>query len=167
MFFDYVNDPGVFRVKPIINHTVRGLCVKPYPGHPKGCPNFGRCDRCPPQAPFFDEVFDLDRPVFAVINEFNFGDHVTKMLMLKKKNGKWRTEKEARCVLYWQGGARKQLEMKVSALLKEDCARGMVSTWCPEGMGVDVEACTLQGGIRLWPLTNIARQVALLAFPRM
>jgi hypothetical protein len=30
----------IVQVNPVIDYSVRGLCVKPYYNHPKGCPNF-------------------------------------------------------------------------------------------------------------------------------
>lgn len=165
--------PLAVQVEPAIDYSVRGLCVKPYPLHPKGCPNFGKCDRCPPKAPLFDQVFDLRYPVLAVVNEFDLAAHVAKMAI---RNPSW-GERQLRCVLYWQGTARKQLREKIEKVLHSPTvlhhgvwttpsSLGYEATWCPEGMGVDVTATMERAGIHLeWPIVKIARQVALIGKP--
>lgn len=146
-------------VTPIIDPKVRGLCGLPYPGHPRGCPNIGKCDRCPPLAPLFDRAFDLSAPVFAVVNEFDLGAHVERMAA---RNPGW-TDRQLRCVLYWQGTARKQLNQKINALLSPGWFPGYAATICPEGMGVDVTATMAAAGVILeWPPAKIARQVAFI-----
>lgn len=151
----------MIQVDPVVDHSVRGLCVRPYPLHPKGCPNFGKCDRCPPKAPFFEEAFDLALPVFAVVNQFDLAAHVARMAA---RNPDW-SDRQLRCVLYWQGTARKQLQEKIQTALAG--LPGYVATWCPEGMGVNVTATMQAIGVPMeWPPVNVAMQVALLGFPR-
>lgn len=150
------------RVYPIINRSIMGLCFKPYPGHPHGCPAAGKTDRCPPLAPDFDKAFDLSRPVYAVVNEFDLGAHATRMLA---KHPKW-SDRQCRCVLYWQGTARKQLKEKIEKVLANPALAGYGSTWCPEGMGVNVTETMKAAGVVLeWPPERIARQVAFIAVP--
>lgn len=151
------------QVFPVLDSRVRGLCVKPYDGHKKGCPNFNdpkHSHRCPPGAPLFDTYFDLNQPVYVVLNEFDLAQHVTRM---KLRNPTW-TDRQLRCVLYWQQTARKQLSEKLEAALA--ILLGYEATWCPEGMGVNVTATLENAGILLeWPPIRIARQVAFLAKP--
>lgn len=152
-------------VTPVLEYEVRALCVRPYPNHPKGCPNVGKCDRCPPAAPGFAHAFDISAPVYAVVNEFDLGTHVQKLKATPKKDGSIRSDDEARCVLYWQGAARKQLNAKIKEALAS--LPGYAATWCPEGMGINVTATLAAAGIDLeWPPVRIARQVALLGIPR-
>lgn len=157
-----VSTPDVVLVVPVIDYSIRELCTKPYPLHPKGCPNVGKCDRCPPTAPLFDKVFDLGQPVYAVINQFDLAGHMAKMAI---RNPHW-SDRQLRCVLYWQGTARKQLRSRIiSALIS---LPGYSATSCPEGQGVDVTATLAATGVWLeWPPVNIVRQVAFLgkAFP--
>ncbi len=49
----------IIEINPVIDYSVRRLCVKPYPNHKKGCPNFNKKEGCPPTADFFDKVYDL------------------------------------------------------------------------------------------------------------
>jgi hypothetical protein len=156
------------RVDPVLNSRMRGLCVRPYGNNKKGCPNFGdpaHAHRCPPGAPLFADKFDMSQPVYAVINEFEYGAHVEKMLATPKKNGKARTLDEAKCVLYWQGAARAALRKKIGAALST--MPGYEATWCPEGHGVNVTETLKNVGIILeWPPKRIACQVAFLGVPR-
>jgi predicted metal-binding protein len=150
------------RVSPVLDPSVRGLCCRPYPLHPKGCPNFGQRATCPPQAPLFVSVYDAARPVWAVVNEFDLGGHVERM---RAAHPNW-SDRQLRCCLYWQRGARKQLQRKVMAACctLDEGTYGV--EFCPEAMGVNVTATLAAEGITLeWPPVRIARQVALIAYP--
>jgi len=148
---------ALVRVVPVVDYSVRALCVRPYPLHPRGCPNVGKCERCPPIAPLFDVAFNLEQPVYAIVNEFNLGEHVARM---KSRNPTW-SDRQLRCVLYWQPKARKQLAGKIDRALEG--LQGYTATWCPKGMGVNVTETLEQAGISLeWPPNAIARQVAFL-----
>lgn len=167
LFDDNLPTEPLLRVYPVIDSRVRGLCPKPYGKNKNGCPNFGdpkHSYRCPPEAPLFEKKFDLSRPVYAVINEFAYGAHVERMLATPKKDGSTRSLDEAKCVLYWQNTARKQLQAKIDAALAT--LPGYEATWCPEGHGVNVTETLAKVGITLeWPPKRIARQVAFLGVP--
>ena len=149
-------------VEPVIDPRVRGLCTKPYEGHPKGCPNFGRCDRCPPHAPTIENMIDLSRPVFVVWNAFPLGEHIEKM---RVKHPDW-TERQLLNCLYWQGTARKQLKQKIEdfrwyTLIRNPGFRYIVLT-TPEACGVNVtETMASVGEALQWPARTVAYQVAI------
>ena len=150
----------LIRVSPIMDATVRGLCCKAYDLHPRGCPNFGQRPTCPPAARLFSDVYDMAKPVWAVINEFDLGGHVER---LKIAHPNW-SDRQLRCVLYWQGGARAKLALKIKMALAT--LPRFRSETCPEAMGVNVTATLASEGITLeWPPVHIARQVALIAVP--
>lgn len=150
-------------VIPVIDYTVRALCASPYPGHKKGCPNIGKCDRCPPAAPLFDQHFDMSQPFFAVINEFDLAGHVERM---RERNQAW-SDAQLRCCLYWQPTARKQLESRILSVLTHPQFRDYSFTGCPEGMGMNVTETLLQAGIELeWPPVQVVRQVAVIGIRR-
>lgn len=155
----------LIEVHPVMNRKVRRICRQPYPNHPKGCPNFGAKEGCPPQALIFDKVYDLDVPVFAVINSCDMHVHVACM---EQRNPDW-TDRQLKCVLYWQASARKELERKINEVLKEypECkGKGYGFEMCPEAMGVNITETLDEVGIELeWPPVIVARQVALLAKP--
>jgi predicted metal-binding protein len=154
----------------VLEPTVRRLCREPYPGHPKGCPNWGKKDGCPPRARLLENVFDLKAPVYLVHNRFCLAEHVNK---LRAKHPTW-SDRQLRCCLYWQGTARKQLRQKVSETLCEmiqfsDFGPGddPVVLYCPEACGVNVSRTMRRMGIRLeWPPMSFAYQVALIGHRR-
>lgn len=147
------------RVNPVVDSTVRDLCVRRYPGHPRGCPNFGKKPTCPPQAPMIADVIDLERPVFAIWNRFDLAGHVRRM---KERHPDW-SKRQAVCCLYWQPRARKELRQRVVAFLRAH--RGTRVVFTPEAMGVNVTATMRQAGVQLeWPPRSIAYQVALVGY---
>jgi predicted metal-binding protein len=155
----------IIEVNPIIQEDIRNLCRRPYPGHPKGCPNYGKRSTCPPDAPIYDSLYDLSRPVFAIITEFNLEAHAKRM---REIHPDW-SEAQLYCVLYWQGGARKNLRSNIAKFLSQH--PGYKAETVPEAMGVNVTRTLWNAGIILeWPKhperIKIARQVALAAIPR-
>ncbi len=147
---------GYSRVKPFLDAEMRQRCKLPYPNHPKGCPNFGKSKRCPPQAKILRTVADFSQSFYVIWNEFDFGKHVRKM---KDRHPEW-SERQARCCLYWQGTAQKQLREWIADFKLNH--HGYDITQCPEAMGVNVTATMLRADVVLeWPPENIARQVAL------
>jgi len=167
---------ALLRVEPVIDYSVRGLCVRPYPNHPKGCPNFDKRGTCPPDAPTIGQILDLQRPVYLVYNRFDFGAHVEKM---RAKHPDWSQRQLENC-LYWQGTARKRLKKKIYvARLKifEVLSRPAVIPpaqgfrlevlTVPEACGVNVTATMQKIGIQLeWPPVEYAYQVALIGVRR-
>lgn len=150
----------IYTVIPVINYSVRGLCAKPYEGHPKGCPNFRSRETCPPTAPFFGDAFDLSKPVYAITETFNLAAHV---LSMKRKHPDW-SDRQARCCLYWQGGVRKALNDSVNRFLQHH--PGLICTDCPEAMGVDVTATMAAVGVQLeWPPESYVTKIALAGSP--
>jgi len=142
-------------VVPVLEPSIRGLCVRPYPGHKKGCPNFGKREYCPPQAPLLPLVFDLHRPVIAVWNRFDLAAHVGR-LQVKHPEWSWR---QLVCCLYWQGTARRALEGEIKVALPQ----GNIGVLrCPEACGVNVTATMASIGVVLeWPPKTVTYQVAL------
>ncbi len=142
--------------KVIIDRKMCGMCVKPYPGHPKGCPNYNHKAGCPPHTPLFGEVYDLDRPVFAIVTEFDLGAHVARMAA---DHPDW-SDRQLLCCLYWQGTARANQTNAILSFQSEHpdhkCDR------CPEAMGVNVTETLKLAGVELeWPPRKIVRHVAL------
>jgi len=150
-----------FEVAPVIDYSIRALCGKPYPGHKKGCPKFrsGHIG-CPPCAPFFDREFDINLPIYAVVNRFDIKSHMEK---LAARNPSW-SERQLRCCLYWQATARKRLKEKIGCVLRLEQFKDYESTTCPEAMGVNVsETLEMIGIILEWPPMTVAHQVAIIA----
>jgi len=148
---------GWLRVKDLQwNSGLRKLCTRRYPGHPRGCPNFGKRDSCPPQAPLINETLDLTQPVWVIYNDFDLASHVAKM---RARHPNW-TERQMYCLLYWQPTARKHLRAVIEEFLQQHPGLLVVST--PEAQGVDVTSTMRGVGIYLeWPPRNVAYQVVL------
>jgi predicted metal-binding protein len=148
------------RVTPVYEPRVRGLCVKPYALHPKGCPNFDSKAGCPPGAPQLPAAFDLSRPCFAIYGVFDLAAHVERM---RAAHPAW-SDRQLTCCLYWQPAARKVLESEIAKFLVEHPE--MEANRCPEALGMNVTATMAAAGVELeWPPRTKTVQVALAAVP--
>jgi len=144
----------------VISPRVADWCKLAYPGHPKGCPNYGKAAKCPPKAPHITDFIDITRSIYLVHSEFDLKSHAEQM---KEKHPEW-TARQCRCLLYWQSRSRKQ--MKERALLAIKMLRTNRATACPEAMGVNVFATALLSGLKLdrTRSIDIARHVTLLGY---
>ncbi len=127
--------------RPRINYKAREWCMLPYPDHPKGCPNYGNRSTCPPTVPLLEQVYNLSRPSYLVVVEFDLATHVRAMMI---RHPDW-TERQAKCVLYWQGTVNKQLRVEVGSYLK--IIPNLVVTLCPEAIGLNVIATAQLAGV--------------------
>jgi predicted metal-binding protein len=153
------------RITPVFDQKFRGLCIKPYPLHPHGCPNFGKAIRCPPAVGLLEEVYDLQKPSYTIYNVFDLDAHVGKM---RRLHPNW-SERQLYCCLYWQGKARKELKSEVEKFHRtKDPMKELLVTTCPEAMGLNVTETMRRAGIKLeWPPVEIALQVAFAGIPRI
>lgn len=144
----------------IINFSAREWCRLPYPNHPKGCPNYGIADRCPPKAPLVHRYFDLTRPLYLVHSEFDLLSHIERM---REKRPDW-SDLQLKCVLYWQNKSRKQMIERVSEAVK--ILRTDRMTACPEAMGVNVFATSYISGLKLERTRDIkiCRHITLIGY---
>jgi predicted metal-binding protein len=157
-------------VIPVLDKSVRSLCVKPYPNHPKGCPNWNKKEGCPPKAKLLGDIFDLAKSVYLVYNRFDFGSHVERM---RERHPEW-SQRQVECCLYWQGTARKQLRAQVEEFLVEAYNTQPLHVFsqlhqlhCPEACGVDITATMKSIGIDMeWPPKTVTYQVALVGFAK-
>ncbi|NLI13492.1 hypothetical protein [Pelotomaculum propionicicum] len=130
----------ILKVDPVIDRQISANCLKPYHGHPGGCPNYGRKKGCPPGAPLFSDFMDLTKPVYAIINviPLHAGSDAFSSHALEKKSFK----------------------EEITSFLREH--RGYHVTTCPEAMGVDITKTLAGAGFKLeWPPQNYVCQVAL------
>lgn len=144
----------------IIEPRVRGMCRLPYPGHPRGCPNFDHKTGCPPKCLSFGERFNLQQPLYAIVNEFDLGSHVERM---RTAHPGWST-RQLECCLYWQQTARGQLADQIRVFLFDH--PGYETDACPEAGGVNVTETMRQVGVILeWPPKRTVRHVAIAGLP--
>ncbi len=149
------------RVVPVVDLKVRGLCVKPYPGHAHGCPNFFKKKGCPPRCPRLGDHFDLSMPCFIIWSEFDLAKHVRRM---RDSHPGW-SERQLTCCLYWQGTSRKKLTGEIAEFRARHPA--YLVERCPEAMGLNVTATMSAAGVDLeWPPKRIVRTVAFAAVSR-
>jgi predicted metal-binding protein len=140
------------KVKPVVDTQMRALCVKPYPLHKHGCPNFDKKAGCPPAAPIFNHSGDI----YAIYNIFPYKQHIESM---RQRHPNW-SDRQVKCVLYWQGTARKQLRYEIRSFL--DTVDDFYIIGCPEAQGVNLTKTMSNVGIELeWPPVNIAYQIVL------
>lgn len=146
--------------KLVLSNQSSNWCKLPYPNHPKGCPNYGNSFRCPPKSPHVTNVFDFEKPVYFVHSEFDLKAHAEKM---KEKHPKW-SERQCRCVLYWQSRSRKQMKERVDFACQMVKANRVES--CPEAMGVNVFATAMTSGLILDKTKDIkiARHISMIGF---
>lgn len=148
------------KVEIVIDQKMRGKCKSPYPNHPKGCPNYNKRGDCPPKVPLIWAVMDLEKPVFAIWNVYDFKQHTDKM---RGKHPEW-SDRQVECCLYWQGTARKQLKAEISVFLREQGNHTVLTT--PEACGVNITETMKNIGVILeWPPKTVTHQVALAGTP--
>ena len=146
----------------IISDKVADWCRMQYPGHPKGCPNYGKNSKCPPDAPHITEYFDINKQLYLVHSEFDLKSHAE---MMKEKHPEW-SDRQCRCLLYWQSRSRKQMKERAELAIK--LLRTDRVTACPEAMGVNVFVTALLSGLKLDRTRNIniSRHVTLIGFSK-
>ena len=154
-------------VRPIFQQSVRDLCTAPYPNHPKGCPNFGKRDTCPPRCKLLSEVLNLNEDVWALWATFDIGSHIEKM---RRLHPSW-SKRQLVCCLYWQGTVRKFLRVESERWLAEYMAdtpqeKGkFIILTCPEATGVNVTQTMADIGIDLeWPPEHVTRMIYLAGY---
>ena len=143
--------------KLIIDHRAREWCKLPYPDHPKGCPNFGKKSICPPQVSTIEDWLENTDELRFVYVSFNLKEHAERML---ERNPHW-SQRQARCLLYWQPKVNKALVSLVSTLAHKN---GIKITYCPEAMGVDVIKTAQSAGLPIVaPPIDVVYKIALVA----
>jgi predicted metal-binding protein len=145
-----------------IDHSVRNLCSKPYPLHPKGCPNYNKRPTCPPQAALIENIIDLSRRVYVIWTVFDFGLHKQQMKYLHPD---W-SKRQCECCLYWQSKARKELRNEIEKRIVSD-KNNMIVLACPEAHGVNVTATMASiGEILEWPPITKTYQIAVVGWKK-
>ncbi len=77
-------------------------CTLPYDNHSKGCPNYGKKNTCPPDAPYLEHEVKSYEHIYLLYLRFDF-----EMYRVIRGN-EWinkgfpYTEKQLRCLLYYQ-----------------------------------------------------------------
>jgi hypothetical protein len=150
-----VGVPIIKKVEPVIDYCVQTLCLNPYEGHPHGCPNYGKKAGCPPCL-LYDDVHDTSLGVYAIINVYNYKGFIDRM---REAHPLW-SDRQVKCVLRWQGSARKQLRLAINEFKSIYGGEYNINT-CPEGLGVNVSETLKAVGVEIYPIIDVTYQVAL------
>jgi predicted metal-binding protein len=143
----------------IFSADIQRLCARPYPGHPHGCPNFGRKVGCPPRQLVINQVLDFSRPIYVIWTELNLAAWVRRMAKLHSKLKTYAQQVNLR---YWQPTMRSQLNSLVSRAIQGGLIEIAVD---PEAHGVNVSALMQLIGVKLeWPPKTFVRKVVLAGF---
>ncbi|MBU7016320.1 MAG: hypothetical protein HXS44_02330 [Theionarchaea archaeon] len=138
-----------------IDHNVRDLCRKPYPGHPKGCPNYGKKKECPPQAPLLEDFIDISQPHYFV---------VLKCIRNGRFPNQESTLEEAQFHSYWSDTLEKILCKYIQEFQKDH--PGTVFTYHPSAVGVDVLETARNVGIPLQENPEkVFHKIVLIGYP--
>lgn len=138
------------------SEKVQDLCKCHYPNYPKGCPNYGKKETCPPQAKLINYILDLNKRVYLIWTDFDVGKHARRM---KKKHPHW-SEKQMYCCRYWQSTARKIHKEEIEKLQEKYKFKKVIRS--PEGNGVNVFGLMKKMGVVLeWPPRKITRVISL------
>lgn len=148
--------------KLVIDYRAMEWCKLPYPGHKKGCPNYGKRPECPPQAPKVEDWIDLNKPHYFIVVKFNMAAHVKKM---KSRHPEW-SVRQTRNPRHWQGTVRKRLKEAVNEFINKE-SRKLVFTLLPEAMGVHViiTAKKLEIPIKTRPIDTVYK-IVLAGYPK-
>lgn len=135
-------------------------CKLPYPKHPNGCPNFGHRADCPPNMPYFLDVYKPEVKVAAL--EFNFDEY----LSFRRRNHPNWTEKALRNPRHFQNHLDANLEREIKKIGEHGTLENFVPVYTSEAMGVNMHlTCQRAGVILQWPPKDVMYRIALLAQP--
>jgi len=127
----------------VINFKAMGpWCRLPYPDHPKGCPNYGKKETCPP---FSKPFYALVKPPFYLVI-YNF-DLEAQVLRMKKRHPEW-SERQCRNLLYWQKGVTKKLREEANSFIQTN-EKDLILLKVPESNGVNLFLTCENIGIKL------------------
>ncbi len=126
-------------------------CKLPYPGHPKGCPNFPKCPNT--RVDFCTLISCGLKRWFAVVEEFDLKAHAEEM---KRRHPDW-SERQCRNLLYWQGPVR----LLLTAKAYEHWVPGGIVLEIPEAHGINVFETMAKVGIVIERHPDIVRKVML------
>ncbi len=130
---------------------IQNLCRLPYYHHPKGCPNFGKKDGCPPNQLLIDKILDFDKELYLIYTEFNVREFAER---IKQMYPEW-NERQCHNPRYWQPKARK-IQREEENKAKETLNLTKIIN-SPEAHGVNVSELMKKAGIILewiWPPEN-------------
>lgn len=138
----------------VLDHMFKGMCLRPFYKHPKGCPNYGKKHGCPPSKFLENEILDFKRPMYVIYTPFNISEFAKRMA---DAHPEWQEYPRQLCnPRRWQSTSRKNHRADISEFLKEHPYYHVDSS--PEARGVNVSALMKSVGVDLrwdWPPKEI------------
>ena len=116
-----------------ITYQPRCMCLRPWAGHPNGCPNYGK-PGCPPNTPMYDQVFDRNEPIYAIVTDYNLEEYFNQ----RRERRPDLAEGQIRNSRCWQPRTKKENDFAVRDFLNKLNRKDYVATRLLESMGVDV-----------------------------
>lgn len=156
-----------FGVTDVVEASVkpRGFvawCSLPYPKHPHGCPNFGLRADCPPNQPYFLDVYEPGVKVAYL--KFDFEKYLN---WRRNEHPNW-TDRALRNPLYFQGHLISDLEKYLKIIEKEEKLDGFVPESNTEAMALNIHMTCKRAGLNLeWPPTKVMYRIRILARPKI
>lgn len=145
-------------VTAVYEKNMRKLCLFPYHNHPRGCPNYGKHDDCPPKVCMFPRIF-FEKEVYIAAVSLDFEKYLTEKRFLHPT---W-TERALRNSRHWQGHVRAILK-KFATGKKQELPQGYELISNPEAMGINLTRTCAQAGIFLeWPPEKTVYKIILFA----
>ena len=149
-------------VEAVCDPRMRAHCLDPYHDHPKGCPNWSHKQGCPPNIPYFPDIYSKEVYIAAV--RFNFGDYLARK---REIHPDW-TERALRNPRHWQNHVRSELHHFLEEQLPNHPEILGDVLFNPEAMGVNLFATCQKAGIILEHTpTNFTYNIALIATPNL
>jgi predicted metal-binding protein len=106
----------IIQYSDIVWHEKVGdWCKLSYPEHPKGCPNYGKSETCPPNAPFLKEKLKQYEKFTLYYIRINYKGYIEYKL---KQHPDW-TLRNCRNVNRWQSSAKKYLRESIPIEIRE------------------------------------------------
>lgn len=149
-------------VEVVCDPRMKTHCLDPYHAHPKGCPNWNYKQGCPPNVPYFTDIYSKD--VYIAAFRFNFAEYLAEK---KLKHPDW-TDRALRNPRHWQAHVRSDFRRFLAEELpKRQDIQGDV-LFSPEAMGVNLFATCQKAGIFLEHTpTKFVYNIALIASPNL
>lgn len=136
--------------KIVIDKNFLGMCLRPFYGHSKGCPNYGKKEGCPPCKFLENEIMDFNREIYVIYTRFETGVFAEKM---RQNHPEWASSpRQWYNPRRWQPTARKMHKQDINSFLRQ--TNFMYVDSSPEARGVNVTSLMHQVGIDLnwqWP----------------
>lgn len=131
----------------IFSEKTREWCKLPYPGHPRGCPNYGKNEKCPPRSKIRTDILERHESFILAYATFDVTGYVTRMKLVHPD---W-SDRQLRNSRYWQGSLKKMLLdfIRTNFDYKEilGAGSGFMNSQSMESAGIDVFATLNRNGI--------------------